>query len=204
MFITLKVLKARLEQSLVKTDVRYTRATCTTPFTNNHHKQDRCFYHITFIRRRDDTVVTPQNKQCLWVIKYYRLTVEQNMHAIIYMLECQAANISWIQTDKRTWQTDKTCIFRIGEEESRALHLAQSLCRIDPLKFCDDPRASAVTRICEALDIPARLMEAKSEVNITWAIWRSSFHRKLKHFHDVKVPCMLSLLATVMNHFKNS
>lgn len=38
-----------------------------------------------------------------------------------------------------------------GGKERRALHLAQSLCWIDPLKFCDDPRALAVTRTSEAL-----------------------------------------------------
>lgn len=75
MFIILKVLKARLEQSLVKRDVRYTRATCTTPFTNIHHKQEKCFYYRTFILRLDDTVVTPQNDQGLNYESLNRLNV---------------------------------------------------------------------------------------------------------------------------------
>lgn len=50
-----------------------------------------------------------------------------------------------------TCSNTHTHIKNKGEKKRRALHLAQSLCWIDPLKFCVDPCAAAVTRTSEAL-----------------------------------------------------
>lgn len=112
--------------------------------------------------------VNHRSIQCLMLVKcndmyyfvliYIRYTSQFTLHARVYFtcldLSC---NKHYMLTHGQT--CSQVCMhvcaythtFRIGEKKRRALHLAQSLCWIDPLKFCDDPYALAVTRISEAL-----------------------------------------------------
>lgn len=105
-----------------------------------------------------------------------------NLHARI----CHATNMSCIHMDKQTCTQLSMCThtLRIGGEERRALHLAQNQCRIDPLMSCDDPCASAVTRISEAL----------TSQHSKWG--KIGSERYTRHLKDVSLILIESIFST--------
>lgn len=157
---------ARLEQHLVvwedvrTTLVQHIKHTHPTKKTTTTQKRDTLCYSILLCLQRCITVIglTLQNDWFNWQMTNMLTqlacegftdmlgsAVQQTFHAPTQTNEGPC-------THARThMRTHSHTPMRIRGEERRALHLAQSLCWIDPLKFCDDPCASAVTRICEAL-----------------------------------------------------